>query len=54
MQVGVDREGVHEQAQEPVEGEEGGVDTVSVWVGRVGRVRIARRVGRVRRVGIVG
>ena len=31
VEVGADREGVHEEAEEPVEGEEGGVHAVGVW-----------------------
>ena len=33
VEVGADREGVHEEAEEPVEGEQGGVHAVGVWAG---------------------
>ena len=31
VEVGADGEGVHEEAEEPVEGEQGGVHAVGVW-----------------------
>ena len=33
MEVGADGQGVHEQAEEPVQREEGGVHPVGVWGG---------------------
>ena len=45
MEVGADGQVVHEQAEEPVEGEEGGVHPMVVWGGWLAVWRMEAHLG---------